>query len=87
MSDVLDVDGHVRGSLGAYVMGDLRGAPAEGVEAHLDRCGACSLELRDLRTATVALALLKVEEAEELTGMRRMTVLSSLGGSPPRRSR
>ena len=69
MLGVFDVDGHVRESLGLYVLGDLQGELADEVETHLAGCGTCRLELRDLQGVTIALAFLSAEEAEELTGI------------------
>ncbi len=62
-----DVDGHVRESLGLYLMGALLEEQCLEIEAHLDHCEPCRREARELREVTFALALISAEEAEILT--------------------
>ncbi len=59
--------GHVSQSLGVYVLGTLPAGEISEVHAHLSRCTSCRAELRSLREAVVALALLSIDEAEDLT--------------------
>ncbi len=59
--------GHVTQSLGIYVLGTLPAAELSEVHAHLSRCADCRADLRSLREAAVALALLSIDEAEALT--------------------
>ena len=53
-----DPDGHRRWRemLGAYVVGDLGGEERAALQAHLDGCGECRAEVRELEPVAAALA-------------------------------
>jgi anti-sigma-K factor RskA len=66
MLDVYESDRHVRQSLALFVMGALREDMCEEVDAHIDRCDVCRIELRELHEMTFALALVSASDLEEL---------------------
>jgi anti-sigma factor RsiW len=81
MVDDTQLDGHVQQSLGLYVLGNLPPADLSELNVHLSGCATCRAELRSLREATVALALLSIDEAESLTAPV-VSALETVGSGP-----
>lgn len=65
--------------LDALVMGELSGAQALELEHHAERCGACGLELKWLRTERALF-----EKRSARTEVRALSARSSLGPEPRR---
>ena len=64
-------DGHLGGSLSAYLDGELATAETRRVAAHLSGCAACRGELRDLDGARTAVRALPGVEPPEFIALER----------------
>jgi anti-sigma factor RsiW len=67
-ADVTDADGHVRLSLGLYVLGALDDARCEAVEQHLVSCRDCRAQHEYIADMPRYLDSLKPQELAELLG-------------------